>query len=66
MNDKRVKIDGESNEEQLPVLSVTYYETKEKKPNNLVAYDSTAAGFTNLYVKNFPRDDFDDADLIVS
>ena len=39
------------------VLSVSEYRASEKKPS------SVGPSFTNLYVKNFPRAEFDDNDL---
>jgi len=39
------------------VLSVSEYKASEKRPS------SAGPHFTNLYVKNFPRADFDDSDL---
>jgi len=40
------------------VLSVTSYKASEKKATQ------SGLNFTNLYVKNFPRSDFDDNDLL--
>lgn len=63
MNGKKVEVKGESNESLS--LSVTYYELKEKM--SVKEYGNLRAGeFTNLYVKNFPKEDFEDVDLIVS
>jgi hypothetical protein len=50
MNDN--KIDG-------CTLSVTRYDVQKKKNSGKLR------GFTNLYVKNFPSESFDNNDLIV-
>ena len=67
MDDKQVEGNGKTLESLWPTLNVVYYEAKQKKGSS--AYDpsfSTTNEFTNLYVKNFPSDNFDDVDLIVS